>query len=223
MKVLMINGSPHLNGTTNAALEIISDVLKNEDIDSEIVSLAKENVNDCIACGRCGSTGKCVFNDIVNDVLFVKIIFFRKQNILRTICYATPECDISGISSHYLDDTASLMRGGGVLYLVDGLHCRVYRSVKADGILCTGNVQVNGARKSYGVDAQSGQGLRSSVGAVSSDDHNAVDPMLFADFSALLLPLRCFEFQTACRSQNCTASLDNVGNIARFHIYNLFI
>lgn len=68
MKVLMINGSPHLNGTTNAALEIISDVLKNEGIDSEIVSLAKENVSDCIACGRCGSTGKCGFNDIVNDV-----------------------------------------------------------------------------------------------------------------------------------------------------------
>src|SRR5699024_7421898 len=61
-----------------------------------------------------------VVNDIVDDLLLIVIILLRQENILRAIGYTAPESDISGISSHNFDDTAPLMGGGGVTYLVDG-------------------------------------------------------------------------------------------------------
>ena len=63
MKVLMINGSPHEHGTTNAALQIIADELKAQGVESEIVWLGNGLVRGCIGCGGCKKGGKCVFDD----------------------------------------------------------------------------------------------------------------------------------------------------------------
>lgn len=69
MKVLMINGSPHKNGCTNAALEIIADELKNQGIESEIVWIGTGAVHSCMGCGYCHKNGKCVHDDdIVNEI-----------------------------------------------------------------------------------------------------------------------------------------------------------
>ncbi len=53
MKVIMLNGSPHKNGCTNAALEIIADELKNQGVESEILWLGNGAVRSCIGCGGC--------------------------------------------------------------------------------------------------------------------------------------------------------------------------
>ena len=45
----------------------------------------------------------------VDDPLFIIIIFFRKKDILRAIGNTAPERNISRISSHNLNDTASFM------------------------------------------------------------------------------------------------------------------
>lgn len=63
MKVLLINGSPRENGNTFRALSEVSATLKEEGIDSEIISIGRKAVQGCIACGMCGRTGKCTFND----------------------------------------------------------------------------------------------------------------------------------------------------------------
>ena len=63
MKVLMINGSAHEHGTTDAALRVIADELKAQGIDSEIVCLGAKAVHTCIGCNSCQKTGKCIFND----------------------------------------------------------------------------------------------------------------------------------------------------------------
>lgn len=69
MKVLMINGSTHANGTTAAALEIIAQELKAQGIDSEIYCLGTSAVHTCMGCGSCQKTGRCVFgDDPVNDL-----------------------------------------------------------------------------------------------------------------------------------------------------------
>ena len=69
MKVLMINGSPHKNGCTNAALEIIAEELKNQGIESEIVWIGTGAVHSCMGCGYCQKNGKCVHNDdILNEI-----------------------------------------------------------------------------------------------------------------------------------------------------------
>lgn len=63
MKVLLINGSPRENGNTFRALSEVGATLKEEGIDSEIISIGRKAVQGCIACGMCGRTGKCTFND----------------------------------------------------------------------------------------------------------------------------------------------------------------
>ena len=69
MKVLMINGSPHEFGCTYTALKEVSDKLNSHGIETEFVYLGTQAVHGCIACGGCYQSGKCVFNDKVNEIL----------------------------------------------------------------------------------------------------------------------------------------------------------
>ena len=68
MKVLMINGSPRTNGNTATALAEMEAVFAAEGIETEIVCVGKKDVRGCIACKSCRSTGKCVFDDVVNEI-----------------------------------------------------------------------------------------------------------------------------------------------------------
>ena len=68
MKVLILNGSPRVNGCTARALEEVSKTLNEEGIETETIVVGNKNVRGCIACNSCAKTGKCVFNDIVNDI-----------------------------------------------------------------------------------------------------------------------------------------------------------
>ena len=63
MKVLLLNSSPRLNGTTWTALNEVAKTLELEGIETELVQLGGANVRDCIACGRCRELGRCVFDD----------------------------------------------------------------------------------------------------------------------------------------------------------------
>lgn len=67
MKVLMINGSPRANGNTNVALREMEKVFAGEGIEVEILHVGNQAIRGCIACGSCGKTGKCVFDDMVNE------------------------------------------------------------------------------------------------------------------------------------------------------------
>lgn len=68
MKVLLINGSPKLKGNTALALENMAQVFAEQGIEAEIIQVGNQPVRGCIACNGCGKTGKCVFDDVVNEV-----------------------------------------------------------------------------------------------------------------------------------------------------------
>ena len=68
MKVLLINGSPKVKGNTALALENMAQVFAEQGIEAEIIQVGNQPVRGCIACNGCGKTGKCVFDDIVNEV-----------------------------------------------------------------------------------------------------------------------------------------------------------
>lgn len=68
MKVLMINGSPHANGNTYIALHEMEKIFAEENIETEIVNIGNKDIRGCIACRSCAKKGKCVFDDIVNEV-----------------------------------------------------------------------------------------------------------------------------------------------------------
>ena len=67
MKVLMINGSPKADGNTATALNEIKKIFDSEGIETEIIQIGNKAVRSCIGCRKCFESGKCVFDDIVNE------------------------------------------------------------------------------------------------------------------------------------------------------------
>lgn len=68
-KILLINGSPHEHGCTYTALKEIADTLSKNSVETEFFHIGKKPVAGCIACGKCSTTGKCIFDDSVNTIL----------------------------------------------------------------------------------------------------------------------------------------------------------
>ena len=67
-KVLMLNGSPRENGNIAVGFREMQKIFDELGVEYECINLGKKDVRGCIACGTCGNTGKCVFNDIVNEI-----------------------------------------------------------------------------------------------------------------------------------------------------------
>ena len=67
MKVLMINGSPHANGNTAVALHEMERIFQQEEIEVEWIDIGNQAIRGCIGCASCKKTGKCVFDDMVNE------------------------------------------------------------------------------------------------------------------------------------------------------------
>lgn len=68
MKALLVNGSPRPNGCTYTALCELAKTLEQEGIETEIVQAGSKDIRGCIACRSCHKTGKCVFDDVVNEI-----------------------------------------------------------------------------------------------------------------------------------------------------------
>ena len=71
MKVMLVNGSPHKEGSTYHCLVEIQNTLTAEGIGSDILWLGSKPIIGCQGCGACRKLGKCVHNDIVNEFLSV--------------------------------------------------------------------------------------------------------------------------------------------------------
>ena len=67
MKVLLLNGSPKAKGNTALALDEMEKVFREEGIETERIHVGNQAIRGCIGCRSCGRTGKCVFDDLVND------------------------------------------------------------------------------------------------------------------------------------------------------------
>lgn len=68
MNVLMINGSPRVNGNTSIALQEMEKIFESEGVESEIIQIGNQDIRGCIACNTCYEKGKCVFDDAVNEI-----------------------------------------------------------------------------------------------------------------------------------------------------------
>ena len=63
MKVLLVNGSPHKNGSTNRALQEVEKTLQAAGVETEIFWIGNEPIGGC----RCRKTGACVFGGVVAE------------------------------------------------------------------------------------------------------------------------------------------------------------
>lgn len=67
MKVMMVNGSPHSKGNTAIALDEMKKIFEAAGVEVNLVHVGNKVVRGCVGCYRCQSTGKCIFNDVVNE------------------------------------------------------------------------------------------------------------------------------------------------------------
>lgn len=68
LKVLMLNGSPRENGNVALAFREMEQVFKENNVEYENILLGRTDIRGCIACETCRKNGKCVFDDIVNEL-----------------------------------------------------------------------------------------------------------------------------------------------------------
>ncbi|MCF0114590.1 MAG: flavodoxin family protein [Erysipelotrichaceae bacterium] len=105
MKVLLLNGSPRVNGNTSIALKEMEKVFVEQGIEVETVQFGNKDIRGCIACMSCKKNGKCVFNDLVNEtapkfmeadgVVVATPVYFGSANgttmsFLQRLFYSTP-------------------------------------------------------------------------------------------------------------------------------------
>ncbi len=68
MKVLLLNGSPKANGNTARALQELVTVFEQNGVDTEIIHIGNKDIRGCTACLTCYKSGKCIIDDLVNEV-----------------------------------------------------------------------------------------------------------------------------------------------------------
>lgn len=89
MKVLLINGSPHIQGNTAFALEQMTEVFADNQIETEILQVGSQLIRGCTGCGSCYKTKKCVFEDLVNETAG-RLADFDGIVIGSPVYYASP-------------------------------------------------------------------------------------------------------------------------------------
>ena len=67
MKVLLLNGSSHPKGNTALALGEMVKIFQESGVETDLVQVGNKDIRGCIACQRCYETGRCVFDDLVNE------------------------------------------------------------------------------------------------------------------------------------------------------------
>lgn len=91
MKVLIINGSPRMNGNSTRLIKEITNVFDSLNVSYEEIKVGNKNIRGCIACNTCRTKGEgCVFKDIVNDtqpkfkeadgIIFVTPVYYASPN-----------------------------------------------------------------------------------------------------------------------------------------------
>jgi multimeric flavodoxin WrbA len=67
MIVELVNGSPHKNGSTSAALAEVERVLQEQGVETHVFWVGAKPLAGCLGCGKCARLGRCVFDDSVNE------------------------------------------------------------------------------------------------------------------------------------------------------------
>ncbi len=133
MKVVILNGSPKAKGNTAIALHEVERTLNQQGIETEWIHIGHLPIHGCIACNKCWETGKCAFNDIVNQIsekmidaeglLVGSPVYFASPNgtllsLLDRLFYSNLHRDWS----MKVGATVSIARRGGATTTMDALN-----------------------------------------------------------------------------------------------------
>ena len=163
-----------------------------------------------------------VLQNIFDQRLLIIVFFFRKKNLFCSVGNTAPQRKVSCITSHYLNDTASLVWSRCITDLIDRFHSCIDSCIKSNRIICTCNVKIDRSRKSNRIYSEVRQLLCSGKRSVSSDYYKTVNSVFFTNCCCFLLSFFCTHCLAACCLKNCTTSLDDIRHIACRQINDLF-
>lgn len=66
-KVILVNAGPHRHGCTDRALREVAGELEKNGVTADVFWVGNKPLASCVGCKRCAATGKCVFDDRVNE------------------------------------------------------------------------------------------------------------------------------------------------------------
>ena len=133
MKVVILNGSPKAKGNTAIALHEVERTLNQQGIETEWIHIGHLPIHGCIACNKCWETGKCAFNDIVNQIS-EKMIDAEGLLVGSPVYFASPNGTLLSLPdrlfysnlhrdwSMKVGATVSIARRGGATTTMDALN-----------------------------------------------------------------------------------------------------
>jgi len=68
MRVLIINGSPRINGNSSILVKELKGIFAKDNVEVDEYQIGSKAIRGCMACGYCYTHGECVFKDDVNDL-----------------------------------------------------------------------------------------------------------------------------------------------------------
>ena len=104
MKVLLINGSPKRDGNTAQALQEMEKIFTQEGVEAELIHVGTQDIRGCIACGGCMRQGKCVFDDLVNE-LAEKFQEADGMVVASPVYYASPNATLIALLDRLFHST----------------------------------------------------------------------------------------------------------------------
>jgi multimeric flavodoxin WrbA len=166
MKVLMINGSPRINGATAKALKEMEKIFEEQNVEVEIVNVGTMPVRGCLACGSCYKTGKCAIDDIVNE-LAPKLEAADGLVVASPVYYASANATIIAVLDRLFYSTRfpktmkvgaaiATARRGGITATFDQLN----KYFTISGMPIASGQYWNGFHGSYSEEEQDQEGLQ---------------------------------------------------------------
>jgi len=123
---------------------------------------------------RCVATLLVTLDEVLAHPLDVEFSF-RHEHLRRTACDPRVDGDPSGMTAHDLADQHSVVRLGGGVQPVDGIHGDLHRGVEPEGHLGAAEIVVDRLRHAHDVDAVLGQLRSDAEGVLAADRHERVD------------------------------------------------
>ena len=133
MKVLVINASPHgAKGNTAVAIHEMEKVFNAADVEVETVEIGRQDVRGCISCYSCSKTGKCAFDDVVNELaekfeqadglVVATPVYYASANGTLVSCLDRLFCSTHFAKRMKVGAAIAVARRGGTTATIDGLN-----------------------------------------------------------------------------------------------------
>ena len=80
VQVLIVKGSPHINGTSNTIVDEFIKGAKEAHHEIKMFDTSHVNLHRCLGCDCCGMSGKCIQKDDGNNLLNDILTDYLKMN-----------------------------------------------------------------------------------------------------------------------------------------------